>query len=81
MNDKCNNCIHAPVCGKCKATGGHVGKCEHHAQERKGRWIDGLCSRCGYPIPTDSRYDCVEEDDCVFCYHCGAKMDGGVENG
>ena len=46
-----------------------------------GRWVDGLCSMCGYPIPTDSKYDCVDEDDCVFCYHCGAKMDGGAEDG
>ena len=30
----CNNCIHAPVCGKCKATGGQVGKCEHFAGEQ-----------------------------------------------
>ena len=30
----CNNCIHAPVCGKYKATGGQVGKCEHFKEER-----------------------------------------------
>ena len=34
----CNNCTHAPVCGKCKATGGHVGKCEYFAEERHGWW-------------------------------------------
>lgn len=30
----CNNCIHAPVCGKCKATGGQVGKCEYFREEQ-----------------------------------------------
>ena len=40
-----------------------------------GRWVDGLCSQCGYPIPTDSRCDYIDEDECCFCYHCGAKMD------
>lgn len=34
----CNNCIHKIVCSKYIATGG-VKKCEHHREERKGRWI------------------------------------------
>ena len=38
----CNNCIHAPVCGKCKATGGQVGKCEHFKEEK---WIKELEKR------------------------------------
>ena len=33
----CDNCIHKPVCGKFRATGG-VKKCEHHREDRKGRW-------------------------------------------
>ena len=46
-----------------------------------GRWEDGICTMCGYPIPTDSKCDFIDEDDCLFCYHCGAKMDGGNEDG
>lgn len=47
-----------------------------------GRWDkNGICTVCGYPIPTDSKYDFIDEDDCFFCYHCGAKMDGGDEDG
>ena len=70
----CNNCIHAPVCGKCKATGGHVGKCEHFWEERKGRWLYNLgnpspyCSRCG------SEPNHSEETKC--CPNCGARMGG-----
>ena len=41
-----------------------------------GRWEDGICTMCGYPIPTDSKCDFIDEDDCLFCYHCGAKMKG-----
>lgn len=37
---------------------------------------NGICTMCGYPIPTDSKYDFIDKDDCLFCYHCGAKMDG-----
>lgn len=34
----CNNCIHTPVCDRYKATGGHVSSCEHHKEERRGKW-------------------------------------------
>lgn len=46
-----------------------------------GRWEDGICTMCGYPIPTDSKCDFIDEDDCLFCYHCGAKMKGENEDG
>ena len=42
---------------------------------------NGICTLCGYPIPTDSKHDFIDGDDCLFCYHCGAKMDGGNEDG
>lgn len=45
-----------------------------------GRWEDGICTMCGYPIPTDSKCDFIDEDDCLFCYHCGAKMKGENED-
>ena len=49
----CNNCIHKPVCSKYIATGG-VNSCEHHKEERKGRWLPQIllgqrvwdCSEC-----------------------------------
>ena len=75
----CNNRIHAPVCGKCKATGGQVGKCEHFAEERRGAWIaqtpfSCVCSLCGY-----GRWGSAYEPDMAYCPKCGNPMDGGVE--
>ena len=42
-----------------------------------GRWVDGKCSNCGVDIPTDDAHDAIFEDQCRFCYYCGARMDGG----
>lgn len=44
-----------------------------------GRWVDGKCSNCGVDIPTDDAHDAIFENECRFCYYCGAKMDGGAE--
>ena len=46
-----------------------------------GWWVDGRCSNCGVDIPTDDAYDVILWSECRFCYYCGAKMDGGAENG
>lgn len=40
------------------------------------KWIDGCCSNCGAYIPTDSRMDFIDEEDCKFCYECGCDMRG-----
>ena len=70
----CNNCIHAPVCGKCKATGGHVGKCEFYGR-RYGRWIRrGNEMKCSNPKCQFIYY--ANHDDFSYCPNCGAKMDG-----
>lgn len=53
---------------------------ENSVEVVHGRWEDGICTMCGYPIPTDSKCDFIDEDDCLFCYHCGAKMNGGNED-
>lgn len=42
-----------------------------------GRWVDGKCSNCGVDIPTDDAHDAIFENECHFCYYCGAMMDGG----
>ena len=42
-----------------------------------GQWVDGKCSNCGVDIPTDDAHDAIFENECRFCYYCGAKMDGG----
>lgn len=42
-----------------------------------GHWVDGKCSNCGVDIPTDDTRDAIFENECHFCLHCGAKMDGG----
>lgn len=41
-----------------------------------GRWVEGKCSNCGVDIPTDDAHDAIFENECRFCYYCGAKMDG-----
>lgn len=38
MTSECNNCIHKPVCSKYIAMG-DVNSCEHHKEERKGKWV------------------------------------------
>ena len=89
----CNNCIHKPVCSKYIATGG-VKSCEHHKEERKGRWAHcngksnlWYCSECGEKIlynPTRRTYNIekrpVHEVN-KYCRGCGAIMDGGNEDG
>lgn len=42
-----------------------------------GRWVDSKCSSCGVDIPTDDSHDAIFENECHFCYYCGAMMDGG----
>ena len=34
----CDNCLHKPVCGKFRATGGQVQKCDHLLEQKHGRW-------------------------------------------
>lgn len=45
---------------------------------KHGKWINGDCSECGYPIPTDDRIDCIQKDEVHYCYNCGAKMEGEI---
>ena len=42
-----------------------------------GQWVDGKCSNCGVDIPTDDAHDAIFENECRFCYYCGARIDGG----
>lgn len=37
-------------------------------------WIDGCCTNCRAYMPTDSSIDFISEDECNYCYSCGAKM-------
>ena len=84
----CETCLHRVVCGKNNATGG-VNKCEHYAEERHGRndytkdddydeWYspDARCSLCGCVWKPDD-YD----NEVNYCPNCGAKMDGGQNDG
>lgn len=41
----------------------------------------GDCTNCGFPMPTDDRIDAIFEEEIRYCYHCGAKMSGGAEDG
>ena len=85
----CDNCVHKAVCSIYRATGG-VKSCEHHKEERRGRWVaidddyEALedqeeamrwgCTTC---------HEVVEYDDWThrnrltkFCPNCGADMQG-----
>ena len=85
----CETCLHRAVCGKYKATGG-VNKCEHHAEERHGRWEDEYggkyanpryrCSVCKARALYDFEMDLLDNWKEVQaltpnCPKCGAKMD------
>ena len=43
-------------------------------RDRHGEWKNDVCSECGFPIATDSRYDYLDEEDQHYCYNCGAIM-------
>lgn len=45
----------------------------------RGTWINGYCSNCNSPIPTDNKDDYIAKSECRFCYYCGAKMEEAVE--
>ena len=75
----CNNCIHKAVCSKFAATGGHVRECEHHREDRKGKWVEDewvfVCSKC------DKWFDVMQGTaEMNFCPNCGADM-RGTEDG
>lgn len=50
---------------------------------RHGEWEkeNGIyvCSECGYTCPYDVVGDNIEYWECLYCRHCGAKMDGGKD--
>lgn len=89
----CDNCIHKPVCSIYRATWG-VKRCEHHKEERRGRWIHcrgksnlWYCSECGEKIvynPAKRTYN-IEKRPVYevhkHCRACGVRMDGGSDNG
>lgn len=45
----------------------------------RGTWINGYCSNCNSPIPTDNKDDYIAKNECRFCYYCGAKMEAAAE--
>ena len=49
------------------------------APVRRGRWLDGKCTVCGWEEPDVCTYDGYETESWVetpYCPNCGAKMDG-----
>lgn len=75
----CNTCIHKIVCSKYIATGG-VKSCEHHKEERKGRWV-----KRQFADDCTTAYRCSEchttwDANTNYCPNCGADMRGN-ENG
>ena len=53
------------------------------APVRHGRWEkqSGLysCSECGKTCPYDVQADVIEYWACNYCPHCGAKLDGELD--
>lgn len=47
------------------------------APVRHAHYDGPFCSCCGYPMATDCYGGCMDENK--YCYHCGAKMDGGAD--
>ena len=69
----CNNCIHKIVCSKYIATGG-VNGCEHHKEERKGRWIPYTV--CGQQVWDCSECKTMGSPRWKSCPVCTADMRG-----
>ena len=46
---------------------------EKQQREDAGAWLNGLCSRCNAPIPTDHKYDYLDVEDNNYCYNCGVR--------
>lgn len=84
----CENCFHKEVCSYLKASHGHIVLCEcwcpntDVAEVKHGEWIwteNGeadyeqfwVCSVCKEKSYIKTK----------FCSDCGAKMDGGSDNG
>ena len=40
---------------------------------------DGICTHCGYPMPTRTRFESIWDDEIDFCFKCGARTDGESE--
>lgn len=83
--DICETCLHSVVCGKYRATGG-VNKCEHHKEERHGRWVYDsgsgkyFCSACdeyALSFKKDTLYGGDLYEVCLtdYCPNCGTPMD------
>lgn len=47
---------------------------------KRGKWVNGDCSECGFPIPTDDKIGFIKKDEVHYCYNCGAKMDGEIND-
>jgi hypothetical protein len=84
----CDSCLHKVVCSIYRATGG-VKKCEHHKEERKGKWLNRhgepvtrsdyffefMCSECENWYFNDEQV-CLDDFYSSFCPNCGADMRG-----
>ena len=79
MRNMCDNCIHKPVCGKFRATGGYVRDCEHYYEsenlfaavcqmswesERK-QVKNGYCPMC------NKMFSVYSDDYMIDCPDCG----------
>ena len=86
----CGKCLHLDVCKTTDSCDGHVPRCKHfmdkdeHPKLKHGRWIAVPSS----DMMTGKAYKCSECNKMrygsyhpSYCQCCGAKMDGGNEDG
>ena len=73
MKMLCDNCLHKPVCGKFRATGGQVQKCDYLLEQKYGRWVC-LEAEIGYFACSECDHRILRAK-CNYCPDCGSIMD------
>ena len=88
----CKTCLHAAVCAKRIATGGHVKECKNFVEKKTGRWLNWkgepiergefrwawTCSECKHELEFEEAVT-ADEFASNFCPNCGADMRGGED--
>lgn len=73
----CKTCLHAAVCGKRIATGGHVKECKNSVEKKTGRWLEieegTICSEC-HEHPFADGECAIADYNGNYCPNCGADM-------
>ena len=58
-------------------------KAKDDPQIKRGMWLDGRCTVCGWEVPDNCSYDGYEVETwklTPYCPYCGTGMDGGDDD-